>query len=191
MAEVKKILSLKYKVECIDEVKAKNPFDTDQKASFISQFFYFSTQINEENIKAMSQPDYLISDQSVLDDWISWNNHITGKEMTPQLEEKHKVLKALYQFWIKTYDLLFLIRMDLKELEKRELDNELKITDLDRIKRVEELYKESTDEDKLKVIEIWNNNTIDESAHEIIKHISEFKGKELPETRELQVPATD
>ena len=115
MAEVKKILSLKSRVESIDEVKGKNPFDSDKKSSFISQFFLVSTQINEENIKAMTGSDYLLCDQSVLDQWVDWNAYISGKELDPQLQEKHTVLKDLYHFWIKTYDMIFLIRMDLRK----------------------------------------------------------------------------
>jgi deoxyadenosine/deoxycytidine kinase len=178
LTEVKKILSLKSKVEAADEVKHKNPFDDDQKSSFVSQFFYFSTQVNEENIKALTGADYLLCDQSLLDQWIYWNHLIRDKEMTPQLQEKHDIFHHLFHFWVKTYDLIFLIRMDLKELEKREFSNELKIADLDNVKRIEEVYKETVQDDNLKIIEIWNNNTIDESAHEIIKHISEYKVKE-------------
>jgi deoxyadenosine/deoxycytidine kinase len=175
MAEVKKILSLKTRVESIDEIKGKNPFDSDKTSSFISQFFLVSTQINEENVKAMTGSDYLLCDQSVLDQWVTWNAYISGKEMDPQLQEKHTVLKDLYHFWIKTYDMIFLIRMDLNELEKREFNNEIRIADLEHIKKIDELYKVAIETDQLKVVEIWNNTTIDESAHDIIKHISDFK----------------
>jgi deoxyadenosine/deoxycytidine kinase len=188
LTEVKKILSLKYNVESTDELKSKIPFDDNQKYTFISQFYYFSSQINEENIKAMSAKDFLLTDQSILDEWVYWKNHIANLEMTPQLEEKNNILENIYRFWIKTYDLIFWIRMDLKELEKREFYNDLKITDLETIKHKEDLYKEIAEEDKLGIIEIWNNNTVDESAHEIIKHISEFKGNENSEGKE-ETPA--
>lgn len=178
LAEVKKILSLKSKVDSIDEIKGKNPFDSDQKSSFISQFFLVSTQINEENIKAMTGSDYLLCDQSVLDEWVNWNSHISDKEMTPQLEQKHNVLQDLYRLWIQTYDLIFLIRMDLNELEKREFNNEIRIADVEHVKKIDTLYKTTIDADNLKVIEIWNNTTIDESAHKIIQFITDFKEKE-------------
>jgi hypothetical protein len=74
--------------------------------------------------------------------------------------------------------------MDLNELEKRELANEIRITDVEYIKKIEELYKTSIQEDNLKVIEIWNNNTIDESAHEIIREISEFTEREREKEKE-------
>ncbi len=185
MAEVKKILSLKSRVETIEELKGKNPFDSDKKSCFVSQFFFISTQINEENRKALAPLDYLLCDQSVLDQWIYWNSYLSQKEMIPQLEEKNNLLKSLYQFWIKTYDLIFLIRMDLNELEKRDIANEIRITDVEYIKKIEELYKKAIQEDNLKVIEIWNNNTIDESALEIIKEISEYTEREK-EKEQLQ-----
>ena len=182
LTEVKKILSLKYKVDSIDKIKGKNPFDNDKKSLFISQFFYLSTQINDENIKAMTPMDFLLCDQSVLDQWIYWRNYITDKETIPQLEEKNNILKNIYRFWIKTYDLIFLIRMDLKELEKRGITNEFRIADLEYIAKTEQLFKQTVQEDNLKIFEIWNNNTIDESAHEIIKVISEYKETEKKET---------
>jgi len=187
LAEVKKILSLKFKVESIDEIKGKNPFDSDQKSSFISNFFLMSTQINEENIKSMTGSDYLLCDQSVLDEWVNWNSYMPDKEMTPQLEQKHDVLQDLYRLWIQTYDLIFLIRMDLNELEKREFNNEIRIADIEHVKKIDALYKTTIDADNLKVIEIWNNTTIDESAHKIIKLISEFKeNQEEPEEEEKE-----
>jgi thymidylate kinase len=178
LAEVKKILSLKSKVESIDEIKGKSPFDSHQTSSFISQFFLFSTQINEENTKAMAEPDFLLCDQSVLDHWINWNSYISDKEMTPQLEQKHNLLNDLYRLWIQTYDMIFLIRLDLNELEKREFNNEIRIADMDQVKKIDALYKTTIDADNLKIIEIWNNTTVDESAHKIIKFISEFKEKQ-------------
>jgi len=178
LAEVKKILSLKSRVESIEEIKGKNPFDSNQKSSFISNFFLVSTQINEENIKSMTGADYLLCDQSVLDQWVNWNSYIPGKEMSPQLEQKHNVLKDLYHLWIQTYDLIFLIRMDLNELEKRDFNNEIRIADFEHVKQIDGLYKTTIDADNLRVIEIWNNTTIDESAFKIIQFITDFKEKE-------------
>ena len=190
MTEVKKILSLKSRVEAIEEIKGKNPFDSDKKSCFVSQFFIISTQINEENRKALAPLDYLLCDQSVLDQWVYWNSYISDKEMTPQMEEKNNLLKDLYRLWIKTYDLIFLIRMDLNELEKREITNEIRIADLEHIREIEELYQESIREDGLKVIEIWNNNTIDESAHEIIRVISEYSERDKEKEKEIEQEAT-
>jgi thymidylate kinase len=175
LQEVKKILSLKYKVSSVDEINGRNPFDNDKRSGFVSQFYYFSTQINEENIHALANPDFLLCDRSVLDQWIYWKHNVSKKEMTPRLEEKDALLKHLYRFWISTYHLVFFIRMDLKELDTREFDSEFRTTDIEYIKRTEDLFLETIEEDHLSVIEIWNNKSIDESACQIIKAISDFK----------------
>lgn len=175
LSEVKKILSLKYKVNSIDEINGRNPFDNDKRSTFVSQFFYVSTQINEENIHSISPSDFLLCDRSVLDQWIYWKRYIADKELTPLLEEKNKILENLYRFWIKSYDIIIFIRMDLKELDAREYNTEFRTAEPDYIKRTEELFLETIEEDSLSVVEIWNNTTIDESAHKIIKTISEFK----------------
>jgi len=175
MNEVKKILLLKYKVESLDEITRKNPFDENQKSGFDSQLFYITTQINEENIKKSMALDYLLCDRSILDQWIYWKSYIADKEMSPQLEERHNILKSLYRFWIKTYDVLFLIRGDLKEMEKRECNNEFRRSDLEYTQKIEEIFLKTIKEDELKIVEVWNNSTIDEAAHQILKHISEYK----------------
>ena len=179
VTEVKKILSLKYKVESTEEISLKNPFDEDQKSCFVSQFFYITTQINEENIKSSKSLDYLLCDRSVLDQWIYWKNYFCVREANNNLEEKNELLVNLYKFWMKTYDLIFLIKVDFKELEKRDSDNELRTTDPEYNKRIDELFTQTIKDDNIKVIEIWNNNTIDECAHKIIEHISEYK--QVPE----------
>ncbi|MGE5342768.1 MAG: AAA family ATPase [Candidatus Omnitrophota bacterium] len=181
MNEVKKILSLKSKVESIDQVKGKNPFDSDKKSCFISQFFDMSTQINEENTRAIAPPDFLLCDRSVLDQWVYWNYYFAGKEMNATLEEKNNVLRSIYRLWIKTYDLIFLIRTAPNELEKRKFKSELRIPEPEQIQKTDEIFKHIIQADNLKVVEIWNNTTIDDSAHEILRIISEYsehKGKE-------------
>lgn len=175
LSEVKKILSLKYSVSSIDEINGRNPFDNNKRSSFVSQFFYISTQINEENVHSITPQDFLLCDRSVLDQWIYWKNTIADKDATPTLEEKTSILKNLYQFWIKTYDLVFFIRMDLKEFEKREYNTEFRTIDPAYITRMEDFFLETIEEDGLNVVEIWNNNTIDESAHKIVKAVSDFK----------------
>jgi len=183
LSEVKKILALKYKVGSIDEINGRNPFDNDKRATFVSQFFYISTQINEENIHAIPPTDFLLCDRSVLDQWIYWRRYIADKELTPLLEEKNKIMESLYRFWIKSYDLIFFIRMDLKELENREYNSEFRTAEPEYIKKTEELFLDTIETDNLEVVEIWNNTSIDESAHKIIKTISEFKESlEAPES---------
>lgn len=175
LEEVKKILSLKYRTYSVEEISGKNPFDNDRKAGFSSQFFYITTQVNEENIHCINPLDYLLCDRSVLDQWIYWKSAIAGKTLSDQLKEKNRILENIYRFWIKTYDLIFLIRLDLKTLDSREYNTEFMKIDAEYIKKREDLYLQTIKEDNLKAYEIWNNNTVDESAHQIMKTISEYK----------------
>jgi thymidylate kinase len=182
LKEVKKILSLKYKVDHVPEISGKNPFDNDKKSTFTSQFFYLSTQVNEENVHSINPLEYLLCDRSILDQWIYWKCSVLDKEFSEKLKIKNGILEDLYRFWIKTYDLIFLIRLDLRKLDSREFDKELRKIDSEYIKTREKVYLETIKEDNLKVFEIWNNNTIDESAQKIVQTISEYKhSTEVPE----------
>ena len=152
LTEVKKILSLKSKVDSIEEINRKNPFDESKKSSFVSQFFYISTQINEENIKCQKPLDFLLCDRSVLDQWVYWKNHLNKKEINNHLEEKSNLIFQLYQLWIKTYDVIFLIKVNVKELEKREFRNEFRRTDVEYLKKMEKMFDQVIKEDQLDVV---------------------------------------
>jgi deoxyadenosine/deoxycytidine kinase len=173
ITEVKKILSLKYNVELVDEITHKSPYDNSRKSEFKSQFFFLTTQINDENIKAITGPDLLLCDRSVLDQWVYWNKHIAGKKLSPQMTEKNNLLEQLYRYWIQTYDMIFFIRLDSKEFDRRIDPDEFRSVNADYIKKVEEIFLKIISEDNMKVNEIWNNNTIDESAQNVIQLISE------------------
>ncbi|MCK4836250.1 MAG: AAA family ATPase [Candidatus Aminicenantes bacterium] len=177
LTEVKKILSLKEGVESIEDISKKNPFDTDKKLSFISQFYLLTNHINEENIKAISFSDMLLCDSSVLDHWIQWQKHLSDIEMNNNIEEKSEILKKLYLFWIKTYDLIFFIRVDPKVLEKRKEEDSFTLPGMEYFKEMEALYLKTIKDDNLKIIEIWNNHSVDEGANTIVEHISEFQKK--------------
>ncbi len=174
LTEVKKILLLKYKVESIDKISQKNPFDEDKKSNFISQFYFLSNQINEENTKSIASPDILLCDGSVLDLWVLWKKHTSQVEISDQIKEKNNVLENLYKYWVKTYNLTFFIRTSLIEYEKREIQNEFRKIDMNYLQKTEEIYTRTIEENKLNVIEIWNNSSIDEGAQKIIKFITEF-----------------
>ncbi len=174
LSEVKKILSLKYKVESIDKISQKSPFDEDKKSNFISQFYFLSTQINEENVKSIALPDILLCDGSVLDQWILWEKHTSQLEISDQIKEKNNVLKNLYKYWIRTYDITFFIRTSIIEYEKRKIENELIKIDTNYLIKNEEIYTKTIEEDNLNVIEVWNNSSIDEGAQKIIKFITDF-----------------
>ncbi|MCK4942424.1 MAG: AAA family ATPase [Candidatus Aminicenantes bacterium] len=173
--ESKKILSLKEEVESIEYLSQKNPFDTDNKLNFVGQFYSLTNQINEENLKALTSPDLLLCDTSILDQWIRYKKYISDVETNNHSEEKNNLLKNLYHFWIRTYDIIFFIRVDPKILENRKDTKKLELPSLDYFKETESFYLQTIKDDNLKVIEIWNNNSVDESAHDIIKHISEFQ----------------
>lgn len=177
LIESKKILSLKYEVEVVDDIIQKNPFNTDRKSNFISHFFQVSSQINEENIKSLSAPDILLCDNSVLDHWITWVKYTSEIENSNQMVEKKALIRDLYQFWIKTYNLIFLIKADHQKLDQRNQQNEFAIPDLEYLKDIESHYNDVIKKDQIQIIEIWNNNSIDESANNIIKHISELNNK--------------
>ncbi len=174
LSEVKKVLSLKYKVESIDKISQKSPFDEDKKSNFISRFYFLSTQINEENVKSIASPDILLCDGSVLDQWILWKKHTSQIEVSNQIKEKNNVLKNLYEYWIKTYDLTFFIKTSMIEYEKRKIENELIKIDTNYLIKTEEIYTKTIEEDNLNIIEIWNNSSIDEGAQKIIKFITDF-----------------
>lgn len=173
--EGKKILSLKEEVESIEYLSQKNPFDTDNKLNFVGQFYSLTNQINEENLKALTSPDLLLCDTSILDQWIRYKKYISDVETNNHSEEKNNLLKNLYHFWIRTYDIIFFIRVDPNILENRKDTKKLELPSLDYFKETESFYLQTIKDDNLKVIEIWNNNSVDESAHDIIKHISEFQ----------------
>lgn len=173
--EGKKILSLKEEVESIEYLSQKNPFDTDNKLNFVGQFYSLTNQINEENLKALTSPDLLLCDTSILDQWIRYKKHISDVETNNHSEEKNNLLKNLYHFWIRTYDIIFFIRVDPNILENRKDTKKLELPSLDYFKETESFYLQTIKDDNLKVVEIWNNNSVDESAHDIIKHISEFQ----------------
>jgi thymidylate kinase len=173
--EGKKILSLKEEVESIEDLSKKNPFDTDKKLNFVGQFYSLTNQINEENLKALTSSDLLLCDTSILDQWIHHKKYISDVETNNHSEEKNNLLKNIYHFWIRTYDIIFFIRVDPKILENRKDTKNFELPSLDYFKETESFYLQTIKDDNLKVIEIWNNNSVDESAHNIIKHISEFQ----------------
>lgn len=172
--EGKKILGLKASVESLEDLTKKNPFETDSKSSFIGKFYSMTKQINEENIKSLSSPDILLCDNSILDHWIRWKKFTQDVENKASLKDKELVMKELYFFWIKTYDLIFHVRVDSKILEKRNQKDNFTPPEIEQMKKFEELYALFVQDDQLNVVEIWNNGSVDESAQNIIKSISEF-----------------
>jgi len=175
--EVRKILALKSRTDLIEDINRKNPFDDHQRSSFESQFFYISTQINEENKRCFSPLDYVLSDQSILDQWVSWLssfNKLNEKAKKKQ-SEHHHLMETIFRFWIRTYDLLFLIRVSPEIYESRQKENRLRqINGLGNEER-EKLFLKTIQEEKITVIETWNNTTVDETALKMIQSVNEFQ----------------
>jgi hypothetical protein len=175
LIEVKKILSLKFRVDDVPDLRLSSPFDFDQKAGFVSQFFFISNQINEENIRSLNQPDYLLCDCSILDHWLKWQKFLAEKKINGQIEEKNRLLENLFQFWVPSYAVIFRIRVDHKELEKRIPKNRMRAHEFGHSQPMDKLYSQIILADRFNTIDIWNHQSIDESAQEVLKKIAELK----------------
>lgn len=175
LAEVKKLLSLKFRVEEVQDLKLNSPFDFDQKSGFVSQFFFISNQINEENIRSLGRPDFLLCDGSLLDQWLEWQRFLAEKQGNGQMAEKNALLENLYRFWIPTYATTFRIRVDEKILKKRIPKAGLREYPLDHCLQLDELYGQIIQQDGLQSSDIWNHQSVDESAQEVMKQIADLK----------------
>jgi deoxyadenosine/deoxycytidine kinase len=175
LTEVKKILSFKSRIEDTPDLRLSNPFDFDQKVGFISQFFFISNQINEENIRSLNQPDFLLCDCSILDHWLKWQKFLSEKKIKGQIEEKNKLLKSLYQFWVPSYSVIFRIRVNSKELEKRIPKGDFRAHELRHSQPMDELYSQIILADRINAIDIWNHQSVDESAQEVLKRVADLK----------------
>lgn len=176
LSEVRKILGLKYRVEEVEDIGWKNPFDVDQKGGFSSQFFYITTQVNEENRKAAENPDWLLCDRSVLDQWVHWRKIMQGREEQEKWRDRHEIMRALFRFWMPTYDLIVHIRFDLAEIAHRKNEEDrFGIAEGDRLAHIEELFLDTIAREQVPVVEVWNNLSIDECAHRVIQEITDRK----------------
>jgi hypothetical protein len=174
-AEVKKLLSLKYRVDEVPDLRLNSPFDFDQKAGFVSQFFFITSQINEENVRAQGRPDFLLCDGSLLDHWLEWRRSFAEKAAEGQTKERNALLENLYRFWLPTYVLFFRIRADAKVLKQRAPKAGLKEYPLDQCRQLDELYGHVIREDGIQAFDVWNHQSIDESAQEVMAHLADMK----------------
>jgi hypothetical protein len=174
LAEVRKILALKFRVADLDDISSRNPFDVERKGGFASQFFFMTTQINEENIRAQEHADALLCDRSVLDQWVYWRKYLAEQEQTAQRREQNALLEYLCGFWAKTYDLIVHVRIDPQVLEKRLEANEARLPDLSDVRGNEELLLKAIGDERLRTLEVWNHHTVDECAHRVIREINDL-----------------
>jgi hypothetical protein len=175
LAEVRKILALKFHVDEADDVAPTSPFDVDQKAGFAAQFYFLTTQINEENIRAMNHPDILLCDRSILDQWVYWKKEVAQKGANGNLEEKTEFLRSIYQFWVRSYSLIFHVRVDPKILNARKEPESDPNLNPKEMQAMEEMFLDTIARDRLKAIDIWNHQSVDESAQKVIDKLSDLK----------------
>jgi deoxyadenosine/deoxycytidine kinase len=175
LAEVKKILALKFHVEEAEDVARASPFDVDAKSGFVSQFFFLTTQINEENIRAMNHPDILLCDRSILDQWVYWKRTAAQKEANGNLEGKTRLLRTIFQFWIPTYSLIFHVRTDPRILKARKDFERGTRVSPEEMRGMEEMFLDTITQEQLKVADVWNHQSVDESAQQVMIELSNLK----------------
>lgn len=175
LAEVRKLLALKYRVEEVPDLRLKSPFDFDQKPGFVSQFYFITSQINEENIRAQGHPDFLLCDGSLIDHWLVWQRSLAAKPGNGQASEKSALLESLYRFWLPTYAVVFRMRADAKVLKKRLSTAGLNEYPQDRSPLLDELYGRILQQDHVQAFDIWNHQSVDESAQEVMTHLAGLK----------------
>ncbi|MDY0296964.1 MAG: hypothetical protein RB296_06565 [Acidobacteriota bacterium] len=173
LAETRKILGLKHRIETLDPVRARNPFDASSHSGFISCFFDFSTQINEENVRSISHPDLLVCNRSILDHWVFWTREMRSKTQTPQLLQKHELIAHLSTYWMPSYDRFFLVRVDFSTLRDRLNPIASGEYSLEDLREYDEVYQQIISEMGLKVVEIWNNGSIDETTQKLVSAFSD------------------
>ncbi len=175
LAEVKKLLSLKYRVEDVPDLKPNSPFDFDQKTGFISQFYFITSQINEENLRSQERPDFLLCDGSLLDHWLEWLGCPAPANGSTPPAGRDALMEALYRFWIPTYTVFFRLRADAAALKKRKPRAGMREYPLEGSPQVDESYSRIVQQDLLPSFDIWNHQSIDESTQEVMVHLADMK----------------
>lgn len=175
LAEVKKLLSLKYRVEDVPDLKPNGPFDFDQKTGFVSQFYFITSQINEENLHAQDGPDFLLSDGSLLDHWLEWREFLERANGNGRPAGADALMEALYRFWLPTYAVVFRLRADAAALKKRKSRAGLREYPLERCQQADERFARLVQEERVPAFDVWNHQSIDESAQDVMVRLAEMK----------------
>ena len=175
LAEVKKLLSLKYRIDEVPDLKLNGPFDFDQRPDFVSTFYFVTSQINEENIRSQGRPDFLLCDGSLLDHWLEWRFSQADRQANGQVAEGGALLEGLVRFWMPSYTTIFRIRADAKILKARVSKTGLREFDPDRARKKDELYGQLIQQERVGAFDVWNHQTIDESAQEAMVHLEDMK----------------
>jgi hypothetical protein len=85
------------------------------------------------------------------------------------------LLKNLYEFWVPSYTVIFRIRVDSKELEKRIPKSGLRAQEIRQSQPMDALYDQIILADQINAIDIWNHQSIDEGAQAVLKKIADLK----------------
>lgn len=177
VAEVRKIVGLRHRVTVVDDVGQQSPFDIDRKVRFAAQFYFMTTQINGENLAIEQQPEVLLCDRSILDQWVYWKKIRLDQldDTRPGAErdaERNRVMECLFRFWIRTYDLMIHVRTDLRKLPERWRGMGPLALDEEALAQVETLYVEELTASGAPTWEVWNNLSVDETAQAVVEEIS-------------------
>ncbi len=175
LAEVKKLLSLKYRVEDVPDLKPNSPFDFDQKTGFISQFYFITNQINEENLHSQEHPDFLLCDGSLLDHWLEWRACRAEASAGIPPAGRDALMEALYRFWIPSYTVFFRLRAEAAALKKRKPRAGMREYPLADLPQADENYSRIIQQDQLPSFDIWNHQSIDESTQEAMVRLADMK----------------
>lgn len=174
LSETRKILGLKYRVEILDSIRGKNPFDNASRSGFISCFFDLTAQINEENTRGMTNPTLLLTNRSILDYWNLWMHELPHKTHSEQLQEKDEMLRHLVNFWTRSYDHFYFVHRDFKQIQESLESTSSSELSEESLRDMETGYLEIASSLGIQVTEIWNNGSIDEVSQNLIASISEL-----------------
>jgi hypothetical protein len=176
LAEVRKILGLRHRVVVVDDVGLQSPFDVEDKGGFPSQFYYLTAQLHCEHLAAAQNPEMMLCDRSVLDQWVYWKktrlDQLEDTRGDERITERDRVMECLYRFGIRSYDLLVHVRADLRELPARWRGIGPGVLDQETLAQIETLYVEELTASGAPVWDVWNNLSVDEAAQAVVEEIS-------------------
>lgn len=175
LAEVKKLLSLKCRVEDVPDLKLNAPFDFDQKTGFVSQFYFLTSQINEENLHAQDGPEFLLCDGSLVDHWLEWREFLRRPDAAPRPAGADALLESLARFWTPTYAVVFRLRVDAAALKKRKPRDGMREYPLERGRLDDEDFGRLAREERIPSFDVWNHQTIDECVQDVMTRLAEIK----------------
>jgi len=173
IAEVKKILGLRFKVEEVDDITATNPFDADEAPCFAHCFYRMSTQINNENLKSSRLLDFLLCDRSIIDHWLYWQSckKVQGKDS--RLSRPEQVINNVFRFWLHTYDAFFLIRSGARKIETETKLLSGSETGVNDFHYSDLAYLNLFADEGIVCREIFNRDSVDESAHQVVQNLAQ------------------